>query len=129
MKRVTMELGGHATAIVFDDDDIDLAEKTLAAAKFRNAGQVCVSPTRFLVQEAMYEPFVAKFVANPATAPGVLLRVPQGLMRLRRIAKRATDNPVLPKEIMAREMKGMVMGPYLYWKGRRRLRSLAAPKA
>jgi len=63
MKRVTMELGGHAPAIVFDDADLDLAAKTLAAAKFRNAGQVCVSPTRFLVQEAMYEPFVDKFVA------------------------------------------------------------------
>ncbi|MEN0075612.1 MAG: NAD-dependent succinate-semialdehyde dehydrogenase [Paracraurococcus sp.] len=63
MKRVTMELGGHAPAIVFDDADLDLAAKTLAAAKFRNAGQVCVSPTRFLVQEALYEPFVEKFVA------------------------------------------------------------------
>jgi succinate-semialdehyde dehydrogenase/glutarate-semialdehyde dehydrogenase len=63
MKRVTMELGGHAPAIVFDDADLDLAAKTLAAAKFRNAGQVCVSPTRFLVQESLYEPFVEKFVA------------------------------------------------------------------
>ena len=63
MKRVTMELGGHAPAIVFDDADLDLAAKTLAAAKFRNAGQVCVSPTRFLVHETMYEPFVEKFVA------------------------------------------------------------------
>ncbi|TDG28860.1 NAD-dependent succinate-semialdehyde dehydrogenase [Paracraurococcus ruber] len=63
MKRVTMELGGHAPAIVFDDADLDLAAKTLAAAKFRNAGQVCVSPTRFLVQEALYEPFVEKFTA------------------------------------------------------------------
>jgi succinate-semialdehyde dehydrogenase/glutarate-semialdehyde dehydrogenase len=56
MKRVTMELGGHAPAIVFDDADLDLAAKTLAGAKFRNAGQVCVSPTRFLVQEKLYEP-------------------------------------------------------------------------
>jgi succinate-semialdehyde dehydrogenase/glutarate-semialdehyde dehydrogenase len=63
MKRVTMELGGHAPAIVFDDADLDLAAKTLAGAKFRNAGQVCVSPTRFLVQEKLYEPFVEKFVA------------------------------------------------------------------
>jgi succinate-semialdehyde dehydrogenase/glutarate-semialdehyde dehydrogenase len=62
MKRVTMELGGHAPAIVFDDADLDLAAKTLAAAKFRNAGQVCVSPTRFLVQEKLYEPFVERFV-------------------------------------------------------------------
>ncbi|MDN3565087.1 NAD-dependent succinate-semialdehyde dehydrogenase [Paeniroseomonas aquatica] len=63
MKRVTMELGGHAPAIVFDDADLDLAARTLAGAKFRNAGQVCVSPTRFLVQEAMYAPFVEKFTA------------------------------------------------------------------
>ncbi|MGG5808011.1 NAD-dependent succinate-semialdehyde dehydrogenase [Falsiroseomonas sp. CW058] len=63
MKRVTMELGGHAPAIVFDDADLDLAAKTLAGAKFRNAGQVCVSPTRFLVQEKLYAPFVEKFVA------------------------------------------------------------------
>ena len=63
MKRVTMELGGHAPAIVFDDADLEHAAKTLAAAKFRNAGQVCVSPTRFLVQEKLYESFVEKFVA------------------------------------------------------------------
>jgi succinate-semialdehyde dehydrogenase/glutarate-semialdehyde dehydrogenase len=63
MKRVTMELGGHAPAIVFDDADLDLAAKTLAGAKFRNAGQVCVSPTRFMVQEKLYEPFVERFVA------------------------------------------------------------------
>jgi len=44
MKRVTMELGGHAPAIVFDDADIETASRLLAAAKFRNAGQVCVSP-------------------------------------------------------------------------------------
>lgn len=62
MKRVTMELGGHAPAIVFDDADIDVASKILATNKFRNAGQVCVSPTRFLVQENVYETFVDKFV-------------------------------------------------------------------
>ena len=62
MKRVTMELGGHAPAIVFDDADIDVATKILAANKFRNAGQVCVSPTRFLVQDAVYENFVGQFV-------------------------------------------------------------------
>ena len=63
MKRVTMELGGHAPAIVFEDADIDVAAKLLAANKFRNAGQVCVSPTRFLVHEQVYGPFVEKFVA------------------------------------------------------------------
>ncbi len=61
MKRMTMELGGHAPAIVFADADVEAATKQLAAAKFRNAGQVCVSPTRFLVQEGVYEQFVDRF--------------------------------------------------------------------
>ncbi|MBU6448182.1 MAG: NAD-dependent succinate-semialdehyde dehydrogenase [Rhodospirillales bacterium] len=64
MKRATMELGGHAPALVFDDADLDLAAKYLATAKFRNAGQVCIAPTRFLVQEGVYEPFVEKLVAK-----------------------------------------------------------------
>ena len=63
MKRATMELGGHAPAIVFDDADIGAATKMLAAAKFRNAGQVCISPTRFLVQNSAYEQFVDSFTA------------------------------------------------------------------
>jgi succinate-semialdehyde dehydrogenase/glutarate-semialdehyde dehydrogenase len=62
MKRATMELGGHAPAMVFDDADIDTAATLLAAAKFRNAGQVCVSPTRFLVQERAYDAFLERFI-------------------------------------------------------------------
>ncbi|CAH2599978.1 Alpha-ketoglutaric semialdehyde dehydrogenase 1 [Rhodovastum atsumiense] len=62
MKRVTMELGGHAPVIVFEDADIAAAARILAANKFRNAGQVCISPTRFLVQESVYEDFVGRFV-------------------------------------------------------------------
>jgi succinate-semialdehyde dehydrogenase/glutarate-semialdehyde dehydrogenase len=64
MKRVTMELGGHAPVIVFDDADIGMATKLAAAAKYRNAGQVCASPTRLLVQEKVYEQFVEGFVAH-----------------------------------------------------------------
>ncbi|MDI4666727.1 NAD-dependent succinate-semialdehyde dehydrogenase [Xanthobacter autotrophicus] len=62
MKRVTMELGGHSPVIVFDDADVKAAARQIATAKFRNAGQVCVSPTRFLVQEKVYEEFVDTFV-------------------------------------------------------------------
>jgi succinate-semialdehyde dehydrogenase/glutarate-semialdehyde dehydrogenase len=62
MKRVTMELGGHAPAIVFKDADIGKTVKLLGGAKFRNAGQVCISPTRFLVQEDVYEEFVDGFI-------------------------------------------------------------------
>lgn len=63
MKLATMELGGHAPAIVFDDADIDKAVKVLSASKYRNAGQVCVSPTRFLVQEKSFDGFVDAFTA------------------------------------------------------------------
>ena len=62
MKRITMELGGHAPAIVFADADVDAAVKQLAGAKYRNAGQVCVSPTRFLVHESVHARFVEGFV-------------------------------------------------------------------
>ncbi|MFN9104052.1 MAG: NAD-dependent succinate-semialdehyde dehydrogenase [Betaproteobacteria bacterium] len=64
MKRSTMELGGHAPVIVCDDADIDTAVRLLVPYKFRNAGQVCISPTRFYVQEGAYERFVAEFVAR-----------------------------------------------------------------
>jgi succinate-semialdehyde dehydrogenase/glutarate-semialdehyde dehydrogenase len=64
MKRVTMELGGHAPVIVFDDADVQVAAKAMASSKFRNAGQVCISPTRFLVQEGVYDSFVEQFAAN-----------------------------------------------------------------
>jgi succinate-semialdehyde dehydrogenase/glutarate-semialdehyde dehydrogenase len=59
MKRVTMELGGHAPVVVCEDADVELAVKASAAAKFRNAGQVCISPTRFLVHESVRTDFAA----------------------------------------------------------------------
>ena len=62
MKRATMELGGHAPVIVAADADVELAVRASAGAKFRNAGQVCISPTRFLVEEAVREEFVAGFL-------------------------------------------------------------------
>jgi succinate-semialdehyde dehydrogenase/glutarate-semialdehyde dehydrogenase len=62
MKRVTMELGGHAPVIVCEDADIALAVKSAGAAKFRNAGQVCISPTRFLVHESVKAEFAQQMV-------------------------------------------------------------------
>ena len=61
MKRVTMELGGHAPVIVCEDADIALAVKSAGAAKFRNAGQVCISPTRFLVHNSVKKEFADAF--------------------------------------------------------------------
>jgi succinate-semialdehyde dehydrogenase/glutarate-semialdehyde dehydrogenase len=62
MKPCTMELGGHSPVIVCDDADVEAAADIMAASKFRNAGQVCVSPTRFYVQEKAYDKFVARFL-------------------------------------------------------------------
>ena len=61
VKKATMELGGHAPVIVFEDAEIEAAAEACARAKFRNCGQVCASPSRFYVQEKAYERFVAKF--------------------------------------------------------------------
>jgi succinate-semialdehyde dehydrogenase/glutarate-semialdehyde dehydrogenase len=66
MKRVTMELGGHAPVIVAEDADVALAVKTAGGAKFRNAGQVCISPTRFLVHESIAKEFSAALVKHAA---------------------------------------------------------------
>jgi len=84
MKRTTMELGGHAPVIVMDDADVKQAAALMVGAKFRNAGQVCVSPTRFYLQERIYDQFLDHFVAgakavkvgnglDPATTMGPLV--------------------------------------------------------
>ncbi|WP_108259321.1 NAD-dependent succinate-semialdehyde dehydrogenase [Mangrovicoccus ximenensis] len=66
MKKATMELGGHAPVLVFDDADLGRAIPVMAGHKFRNAGQVCVSPTRFLVQEGVYDRFLDGFARAAA---------------------------------------------------------------
>lgn len=67
MKRPILELGGHAPVLVFDDVDIETVVAGAVATKFRNAGQVCVSPTRFFVQKAIYADFVDAFAARMST--------------------------------------------------------------
>lgn len=64
MKRVTMELGGHAPVIVAADADIDAATTLLIGSKYRNAGQVCISPTRFVVEARVHDAFVDSFTAK-----------------------------------------------------------------
>ena len=61
VKKVTMELGGHGPVLVFNDTDADAAARTCAATKFRNCGQVCISPSRFYVHEDVYETFAGTF--------------------------------------------------------------------
>lgn len=62
MKRATMELGGHAPVMIFDDADIDKAVEVTTMAKFRNSGQICTAPTRFLVQDGVADKFLDGFV-------------------------------------------------------------------
>ncbi len=83
MKRMTLELGGHAPVVIFDDVNIDAVAKAAATAKYRNSGQVCTSPTRFYVHESIHDRFVEKFAEvakkivvgdgfDPATTMGPL---------------------------------------------------------
>ena len=60
VKKVSLELGGHAPLIVFDDADIELAVQGAMGSKFRNAGQTCVCANRILVQAGVYDVFAAR---------------------------------------------------------------------
>src|SRR5207253_9796006 len=80
VKRLSLELGGHAPYLVFDDADLDEAVDGLIASKFRNAGQTCVCANRIYVQSGIYDAFVAKvaeevarMVVGPGDQPGVTI--------------------------------------------------------
>ncbi|WP_213741107.1 NAD-dependent succinate-semialdehyde dehydrogenase [Bradyrhizobium sp. dw_411] len=101
MKRVTMELGGHAPVIVFDDADVESAAKIMSAAKYRNAGQVCISPTRFLVQEGVYDNFIKQFVDNAKA-----ITVGNGLDASSKMGSLANDRRVTAIESMIQDAVG-----------------------
>ena len=80
VKRLSLELGGHAPYLIFDDADLDEAVDGLIASKFRNAGQTCVCANRTFVQSGVYDDFVARvaekvtrMVVGPGDAPGVTI--------------------------------------------------------
>ena len=85
MKRITMELGGHSPVIVFDDANVDQAATMLAKFKVRNAGQVCVSPSRFYVQSKVSDRFAATFIETIGT-----IKIGSGLERRRSWARSRT---------------------------------------
>ncbi|KAJ8633064.1 hypothetical protein MRB53_026400 [Persea americana] len=81
VKKVSLELGGNAPCIVFDDADLDVAVKGTLAAKFRNSGQTCVCANRIIVQEGIYEKFTRAFataVQNLEVGDGLIEGVSQG---------------------------------------------------
>jgi succinate-semialdehyde dehydrogenase / glutarate-semialdehyde dehydrogenase len=111
-KRTTMEMGGHGAVLVFDDADIDQALGTMVASKFRNAGQVCVAPTRFIVQRGVFARFRDGFVERAAS-----LRVGSGLDENNQMGPMA--NPRRP-EAMDRLIGGAVAaGAKLHTGGKR----------
>jgi len=80
LKRLSLELGGNAPLIVFDDADLDVAVAAAMASKFRNAGQTCVCANRILVQDGIHDAFAERLAAavtalrvGPGTAPGVTI--------------------------------------------------------
>jgi succinate-semialdehyde dehydrogenase/glutarate-semialdehyde dehydrogenase len=91
LKKLSLELGGNAPFIVFDDADLDAAVQGAIASKYRNTGQTCVCANRLLVQEGVYEPFTAKLVAAVSK-----LRIGDGL-------KGATEQgPLIDRKALAK---------------------------
>ena len=100
MKRVTMELGGHAPVIVAHDADVELAVKASAGAKFRNAGQVCISPTRFLVHKDVKSAFEQAFVAHAES-----LKLGDGLADGTTLGPMANDRRITAMESIVNDAK------------------------
>jgi len=87
IKRVSMELGGHAPVLVFEDADVEAAAEQCARFKYRNCGQVCASPSRFFVHESVYPRFLERFVQvarSLKVGPGMAADTDVGPMANRR---------------------------------------------
>ncbi len=112
MKRTTMELGGHGPVLVFDDVDVDAVLDVMVPGKYRNAGQVCVSPTRFIVQENVFDRFRDGFVARAKT-----IKVGNGLDAETKMGPMA--NPRRPDAIEAMIGDAVAKGGTLHTGGER----------
>jgi succinate-semialdehyde dehydrogenase/glutarate-semialdehyde dehydrogenase len=90
LKKATLELGGHAPVVVFDDADMDRAVAQVVALKYRNAGQICISPTRFVVQEKAFGEFaerVQAYAGGLRVGPGLEEKTQMGPLANRRRAQ------------------------------------------
>jgi succinate-semialdehyde dehydrogenase/glutarate-semialdehyde dehydrogenase len=120
MKRTTMELGGHAPVIVFDDADIDHAVRLLTGAKFRNAGQICIAPTRFFLHERIHDEFIDKFVTavkaikvGPGLDPSSRMGPLANVRRVQAMKYLVTDAQTLGAKTVAGGSS--VAGPGNFW--------------
>ena len=120
LKPITLELGGHAPVIVCADTDLAKTAQILAAGKFRGTGQICLSPTRIMVQRSVYEVFLAKFVEatealklgnglDPDTRVGPL----SNERRIKAISEMVADARLKGARVMTGGQR--VDGPGLFW--------------
>jgi succinate-semialdehyde dehydrogenase/glutarate-semialdehyde dehydrogenase len=94
LKKATLELGGHAPVVVFDDADIERAVAQVVSLKYRNAGQICISPTRFVVQEKAFGEFaerVQAYAGGLRVGPGLEEKTQMGPLANERRARAIGD--------------------------------------
>ncbi|ALK33920.1 NAD-dependent succinate-semialdehyde dehydrogenase [Burkholderia plantarii] len=121
LKKLSLELGGNAPFIVFDDAELDAAVDGLMAAKFRNGGQTCVSPNRVYVQAGVYEAFAAKLAGRvaalkvaPATDPAAQIGPMINARAVDKIARHVGDAIELGARVLTGGRRLPELGPNFY---------------
>jgi succinate-semialdehyde dehydrogenase/glutarate-semialdehyde dehydrogenase len=121
LKKLSLELGGNAPFIVFDDADLDAAVSGLLAAKFRNGGQTCVCPNRVYVQAGVYDKFadmlsrrVAELKVAPATDPDAQIGPMINVRALDKIARHVDDAVSHGARVLAGGKRLPELGPHYY---------------
>ncbi|MDR6499618.1 succinate-semialdehyde dehydrogenase/glutarate-semialdehyde dehydrogenase [Burkholderia ambifaria] len=121
LKKLSLELGGNAPFIVFDDAELDAAVDGLMAAKFRNGGQTCVSPNRVYVQAGVYDAFAAKLAARvaalkvaPATDPAAQIGPMINARAVDKIARHVGDAIERGARVLTGGKRLVELGPHYY---------------
>ncbi len=121
LKKLSLELGGNAPFIVFDDADLDAAVDGLMAAKFRNGGQTCVCPNRVYVQRPIREAFAARLAARvsalkvaPATDPAAQIGPMINARAVDKIARHVDDAVSLGARVLTGGTRLPELGPHYY---------------
>ncbi|MFT4067302.1 NAD-dependent succinate-semialdehyde dehydrogenase [Paraburkholderia sp.] len=121
LKKLSLELGGNAPFIVFDDADLDAAVKGLLAAKFRNGGQTCVCPNRVYVQRGVYEHFsallcakVAELRVGPASDPASQIGPMINVRAVEKIARHVDDALGNGALVLTGGRRLTALGPHYY---------------
>ncbi|WP_261535370.1 NAD-dependent succinate-semialdehyde dehydrogenase [Burkholderia multivorans] len=121
LKKLSLELGGNAPFIVFDDAELDVAVDGLMAAKFRNGGQTCVSPNRVYVQAGVYDTFAEKLAARvgalkvaPASDPAAQIGPMINARAVDKIARHVDDARERGARVLTGGKRLPALGPHYY---------------